>query len=76
MSDAVLAAVLAFAGTLIGTFAGIITSSKLTIYRIEQLEKKVDKHNSFGLRIPVIEESMKECERRIESIEKRLEHMD
>lgn len=76
MSDAVFTALLALAGTLIGTFAGIITSSKLTIYRIEQLEKKVDKHNSFGLRIPVIEESMKECERRIESIEKRLEHMD
>lgn len=76
MSDAVFTALLALAGTLIGTFAGIITSSKLTIYRIEQLEKKVDKHNNFGLRIPVIEESMKECERRIESIENRLEHMD
>ena len=33
-------------GSSIGTFAGILTSNKLTNYRIEQLEKKVDKHNS------------------------------
>lgn len=33
-------------GSSIGTFAGILASNKLTNYRIEQLEKKVDKHNS------------------------------
>lgn len=36
-----------FLGTAIGTFGGILASSKLTTYRIEQLEKKVDKHNSI-----------------------------
>ncbi|MPM81613.1 hypothetical protein SDC9_128669 [bioreactor metagenome] len=34
-------------GTLIGTAGGIIASSKLTLYRIEQLEKKVEKHNEI-----------------------------
>ena len=34
-----------FAGVAIGTFGGILMSNKLTNYRIEQLEKKVDKHN-------------------------------
>lgn len=32
-------------GTLAGTFGGILVSNKLTNYRIEQLEKKVEKHN-------------------------------
>ena len=36
-----------FLGIVIGTFGGIVASSRLTNYRIEQLEKKVDKHNSI-----------------------------
>lgn len=43
-------------GTLIGTFAGIMTSTKLTNYRLEQLEKKVDKHNRLVERMYKIEE--------------------
>lgn len=37
---------LSFLGTLVGTFGGILVSNRLTNYRIEQLEKKVEKHNS------------------------------
>ena len=33
--------------TLIGTFGGILTAQKLSTYRIEQLEHKVDKHNQI-----------------------------
>jgi len=46
MSDLVIVAIISLCGTAIGTFGGILTSNKLTNYRIEQLEKKVDKHNS------------------------------
>ena len=45
MSIDAIISTLSIAGTLIGTFAGIVFSNKLTIYRIEQLEKKVEKHN-------------------------------
>ena len=38
--------IISLVSTSIGTFAGILASNKLTNYRIEQLEKKVDKHNS------------------------------
>lgn len=69
MSEAVLTAVLALAGTLIGTFGGILTSSKLTSYRIEQLEKKVDKHNNFAARIPVIEEKVSVINHRLHDLE-------
>ena len=46
MSETVFVAIISFFGTLLGTFGGILTGAKLTNYRIEQLEKKVDKHNS------------------------------
>ena len=41
-----LIAILSFAGTCIGTIGGIIVSNKLIIYRLEQLEKKVNLHNN------------------------------
>lgn len=71
MSETVFVAVLTLVGTLVGTFGGILTSSKLTAYRIEQLEKKVDKHNNFAERIPVVEEQIKVINHRIEDLEKK-----
>ena len=70
MNGTVLTALFSLIGTLSGTFGGIIVSSKLTNYRIEQLEKKVDKHNGFGERIPVIEEQIKSLGRRMDDLEK------
>lgn len=55
MSDTVIVALISLVGTLGGTFGGILVSAKLTNYRIEQLEKKVEKHNNFAERMPVIE---------------------
>lgn len=46
MSDTILVALISLVGTLVGTFGGIVTGSKLMTYRIEQLEKKVEKHNN------------------------------
>ncbi len=68
MSEIVIA-ILSFSGTLLGTFGGILTSAKLTNYRIEQLEKKVEKHNHFAERIPVIEEQIKVSNHRISDLE-------
>lgn len=61
----IIIALLAFAGTLIGTVAG----SKLTAYRIAQLEKKVDEHNNFARRVPVLEEQIKVANHRIDDLE-------
>ena len=41
----IIVAVIAFCGTLIGSYGGIRTANKLTNYRIEQLEKRVQAHN-------------------------------
>lgn len=43
-------------GTMVGTGGGIIISSKLTNYRLSQLENKMDKHNNFIERVFILEE--------------------
>ena len=55
MSEAVIVAILSLLGTLIGSLAGILTANKLTNYRIGQLEKKVEKHNSVIERVYKLE---------------------
>ena len=61
--------ILSIFGTLIGSLSGIIVSSKLTTYRIEQLEKKVDRHNHYAERLPVVEEQIKVINHRIDDLE-------
>lgn len=53
----------------VGAFGGILVSTKLNNYRIEQLEKKVDKHNDVINRTFVLEEKMKVTEHRIDDLE-------
>ena len=55
MSEAVIVAILSLLGTLVGSLAGILTANKLTNYRIEQREKKVEKHNSVIERVYKLE---------------------
>nr|DAX37635.1 MAG TPA: hemolysin [Caudoviricetes sp.] len=76
MSNEIIVGLLSLVGTLVGTFGGIVASSKLTAYRIGQLEKKVDKHNNFAERIPVIEDRIKVANHRIDDLEKIAERID
>ena len=55
MSEAVIVAILSLLGTLVGSLAGIMKANKLTNYRIAQLEKKVEKHNSVIERVYKLE---------------------
>ena len=52
-------------GSVIGSFGGF----RLISYRVEQLEKKVDKHNNFAERLPVVEEQIKVMNHRIGDLE-------
>ena len=47
MSESVLVGILSLGGTLIGTLGGILASGKLTAFRLESLEKRVQAHNSL-----------------------------
>lgn len=72
MSETVIVAIISLIGTLFGSVIGILASNKLTAYRIEQLEKKVDKHNSVVERIYQLEEKVKVANHRIEDLEKKV----
>lgn len=69
MDGAILTAVLGFAGTLIGSLGGIFASSRLTNFRLQQLEEKVKLHNNLVERMTAVEEKIKGNLHRIEEIE-------
>ncbi|HAS91320.1 MAG TPA: hypothetical protein DCS12_03430 [Clostridiales bacterium] len=71
MGNDMIVALTAFLGTIIGSAGGVYTSAKLTNYRIEQLEKKVDKHNSVVERTCLLEEQMKVANHRIKDLEEK-----
>lgn len=73
--ETIVVAIISLFGTCIGTFAGIFTSSKLTMYRIEQLEKKVDKHNSVVERTALLEQNIKSVWHSINEIKENVEHV-
>ena len=73
MDSTVLVALLSMVGTLFGSLAGIVVSSKLTNFRLKQLEKKVDKHNGFAEKIPLLEEKIRVANNRIADLERQLE---
>lgn len=76
MSEAVLVALIGLAGSGLGSVLGILVSSKLTQYRLEQLEKKVEVHNQVIDRVyklekqaDVQEEKLQVCKHRIGDLE-------
>lgn len=78
ISTEIWVAILSLIGTLAGSFGGVMTSNRLTGYRIEQLEKKVEKHNNLVERVyrledndALMEEKIKVANHRIEDLERK-----
>ena len=71
MSQEIAVALLAFLGTCVGTLGGILTANKLTNYRIAQLEKKVEKHNSVVERTYRLEGAVAELQHEMRDIKER-----
>lgn len=66
MRSEVVVALLSLVGTFVGTIGGILASNKLTSYRLQKLEEKVDKHNNLidrmykiESRVTLLEDEMK-----------------
>ena len=72
MTNEVLIALLALVGTLVGSGSGILISNKLVNYRIEQLEKKLDKYaqnvDEIRERLAVVERDISTAYERIDEI--------
>ena len=73
MNTEIIVALLALAGTLIGSGGGVLVSSKLTNYRLQQLENRVAEHNNDARRMPVVEEQIKVINHRVEDLERQEE---
>lgn len=72
----IIVALISLTGTLIGSGAGILVSNKLSIYRIEQLEKKLDKYannvDEMRERLVIVEQSTKSAHHRLDDIAQQL----
>lgn len=80
MSDTIMVAIISLVGTLAGTFGGIMTSNKLTGYRIERLEEQMKKYNNLIERTFKLEENtalqeekIKVANHRIDDLERKVE---
>lgn len=68
MSETIIISLFTLIGTLAGTFGGILTAQKLTNYRIEQLEKKVDKHNGVIEKTYNLEKDVQEIRKDVDDL--------
>ena len=68
MNDTIIVGLLSLIGTIAGTFGGILTANKLTTYRIERLEEKVNKHNNIIERTYKLEGEMTEVQHDIKDL--------
>lgn len=62
MNETVIVAVIGCLGSVLGSLLGIAATSKLTQYRLGQLEEKVNKHNSIVERTYTLEGRVTEME--------------
>ena len=67
-SEAIFVAILSLLGTFVGTFSGM----KIVMYRVEQLEKKVEKHNCIIERVYKLEGRADEATHEIEDLKKKV----
>ena len=68
IDSTIIVALISMAGTIIGSMIGVMKSNDKTLYRIEQLEKKVEAHNNLVERT-IVEQEEKSNEQRIQRLE-------
>ena len=68
MAEEIIIALIGFAGAVIGSALGVVASAKLTNYRLEQLEKKVNLHNNVIERVYSLERKHAVLEQRVEDL--------
>lgn len=73
MSDAVLVAFITGGLAIVSNIMVAMAQNSKTIYRIEQLEEKMDKHNNLIERVAVMERDEKTQWKQIDEIKARLE---
>lgn len=76
MSDAIIVAILSLVGTAIGSVVSVLTANRLTNYKIDELKKTVEKHNSLIDRTYRLEESVTLVNEKLDSLDRRVETLE
>lgn len=74
--EGIIVALIGLAGSAIGSIVGVVASAKLTSYRLEQLEKRVEKHNNLIERTYKLEERTELQEEKIKVANHRIEDLE
>lgn len=74
MQPEIIVALLSMVGTLAGSIIGVLTANKLTTFRIDQLEKKVEKHNNLVERMALVEASTKSAHHRLDEMREEIDN--
>lgn len=72
MDATIIVALCGLIGTAIGSIGGVMATSKLVNYRLQQLEKKVDLHNNLVVRMTTTEVCQKNMQEKLEDLIKRI----
>lgn len=70
MSETIVVAILSLVGTALGSGLSILAANKLTNYKIDELQKKVEKHNNLIERTFRLEERETVLETRVDQLER------
>lgn len=76
MSDVIIVGILSLVGTLAGAYLANRKSSALIAYRLEELEKKVDKHNTVIERTYALEERASVMEEKLDVANHRIKDLE
>lgn len=76
MTEAIIVALLGLAGTLAGSYLANRKSTALIVYRLEQLEQKVSKHNKLVERTYALEEAVALAEERQKVAKHRIDDLE
>ena len=76
MTETILVALISLAGTLIGSLLGVVATARLTTYRLEQLERKVDKHNNVIERVYLLEKHEEVVDEKIKTANHRIDDLE
>ncbi len=76
MSETIAVAILSLLGTLFGSFAGIITSGKLTNYRLSELEKRVEKLGKLIEKTHSLEKETSLSKEKLRLVEQRVGNLE
>lgn len=76
MSENIIIALIAFVGTLAGSYLAQRKTTALVVYRLEQLENKVDKHNSVIERMYKVEQNVCLMDEKIKVANHRLDDLE